>query len=102
MSELIPQREMNKVVSHLRPVTSATERTAREIAAIADARLAPHKKTFPGAHIVVSTVKPDAYASLVDKAALSIEFGHFLGNRALGLKRRYIPGLHLFLDWYGD
>lgn len=99
--ELIPERKMNHTVSHLRGVRKETLSTAREIGAIAEARLAPHRKTGQ-AHIEVSQGDVDAFASLVDPAALSIEFGHYLGSEELGAGRQFIRGLHLFIDWYHD
>jgi hypothetical protein len=98
---LIPQRKMNKVVSHLKPVNNAVRGVAQEISIIAEGRLAPHRKTG-AAHIEVSHGKVDSYVSLVDKAALSIEFGHYMGRESLGTTRTFVRGLHLFIDWYHD
>lgn len=98
---LISRKRMNHVVSHISGVKKAVLGTAREIGAIAQSRLAPHRKTG-AAHIEVSQADVDAFASLVDKNALSIEFGHFHGPRSRGLDRKYVEGLHLFIDWYHD
>jgi len=98
--ELLNDRQMNHTISHLEGVKRAVYGVANEIGGIASSRLAPHKKTFPGAHIVVSQGDVDAFASLVDEAALSIEFGHFLGPRTRGLDRQFVQGLGLFIDWY--
>ena len=101
MIDLISEEKMNKKISHLPGVRAAVFGVAKEIGQIAEARLAPHRKTG-AAHIEVSRVTVDSFASLVDEAALSIEFGHFLGREELGTGRRFIPGLHLFIDWYHD
>ena len=101
MIELIPQKQMNKKISHLPGVRKEVYNHAKEIGRIAEARLAPHRKTG-AAHIEVSRGTTDAFASLIDDAALSIEFGHYLGSEAHGLDRKFIRGLHLFIDWYHD
>lgn len=98
---LISDRKMNKIVSRLKPVNSEVRKVAKEIGQIAQGRLAPHTKTGR-ARIEVSHGKTDSLVSLVDAAALSIEFGHYLGREDLGLHRKFIPGLHLFIDWYSD
>lgn len=101
MIELLPRKQMNKKISHLPGVRGAVYEHAQEIGRIADGRLAPHRKTG-AAHIEVSRGTVDAFASLVDEAALSIEFGHYLGSQARGLDRQFVRGLHLFIDWYHD
>lgn len=101
MIELLPERAFNKKISHLPGVKSSVRGEAKIIGEIASARLAPHRKTG-AAHIDVSHGTVDAYVSLVDEAALSIEFGHYMGRQELGTKRRFIRGLHLFLEWYHD
>lgn len=101
MIDLLPEKQMNKKVSHLPGVRKSTYDHAKEIARIAEARLAPHRKTG-AAKIEVSRGTVDAFASLVDEAALSIEFGHYLGREELGTKRQFIRGLHLFIDWYHE
>lgn len=101
MYELLGERQMNKKISHLPGVKGAVYEHGKEIAMIAELRLAPHRKTG-AAHIEVSRGTVDTVVSLVDEAALSIEFGHYLGSRAHGLNRKFIRGLHLFIDWYHD
>jgi hypothetical protein len=98
---LISQRRMNKAVSSQRGVRRATRNVADDIADVARGRLAPHRKTGQ-AHIEVSQGKVDAFVSLVDPAALSIEFGHYLGSEELGTNRRFVRGLHLFMGYYHD
>lgn len=101
MIELLPQKQMNKKISHLPGVKGAVREEGKIIADIASARLAPHRKTG-AARIEMSHGITDTYVSLVDEAALSIEFGHFLGRQELGLRRHFIRGLHLFIEWYHD
>lgn len=101
MIDLISEKRMNKKISHLPGVRASVFSVAQEIGQIAEARLAPHRKTG-AAHIEVSRGTTDAFASLVDEAALSIEFGHYLGREELGTSRKFVPGLHLFIDWYHD
>lgn len=101
MIELLPEKKMNKTISHLPGVKASVRAEAKVIADIAAARLAPHRRTG-AAHIDVSHGTVDSYVSLVDEAALSIEFGHYMGSQALGLSRPFVRGLHLFLEWYHD
>jgi len=98
---LIGQKRMNYVVSHQKGVKRSTLKVAREIGGIAAGRLAGHR--YSGhARIEVTQGDTDAFASLVDPAALSIEFGHYLGSQELGTTRPFIRGLHLFMEWYHD
>ncbi len=98
---LIPEKKMNRTVSHLKGVRKAVRNEGEDIATIANARLAPHRRTG-AAHIEVEQSDVDTVVSLVDEAALSIEFGHYMGSSSLGTSRTFIPGLHLFIDWYHD
>lgn len=99
--ELLREEKMNETVANLQGVKGAVKRTANEMRVIVEARLAPHRKTGR-ARIEVSYGKTDAYVSLVDPAALSIEFGHYLGRKELGTRRHFVQGLHLFIDWYSE
>lgn len=101
MVVLIRQRQMNKTVSRLPGVRGSVRETAEEIGDIANSRLLPHRKTG-NAHIQVHSGRVDSYVSLVDEAALSIEFGHYLGHGSGGTQRRFVRGLHLFIDWYHE
>jgi hypothetical protein len=99
--QLLSDKVMNKKISHLPGVKASVRAEGKVIAGIASARLAPHRKTGQ-AHIEVSHGATDTYVSLVDPAALSIEFGHFLGSQSRGLDRRFVRGLHLFIEWYHE
>lgn len=99
--QLIRQKQMNKTISRLPGVKASVRAVADEIGVIANARLLPHRKTG-AAHIEVKSGRVDSWVSLVDEAALSIEFGHYLGREELGTGRKFIQGLHLFIDWYHE
>lgn len=101
MIDLLPEKEMNKKISHLPGVKKSVHGFGKEIGMIAEGRLAPHRKTGQ-ARIEVSQGEVDTIVSLVDPAALSIEFGHYLGRQELGTRRHFVRGLHLFIDWYHD
>lgn len=72
-----PARYVNKVVS--KAAAPAVRKKAEEIAAKAEARLGAHKDTG-ASHIEVKHGNVDSIVSLVDPAALSIEFGHTAAN----------------------
>lgn len=99
--ELLGDKEMNKKISHLPGVKRSVRAEGKVIADIAEARLARHRKTGQ-ARIEVSHGTTDTYVSLVDPAALSIEFGHYLGSQSRGLDRTFVRGLHLFIEWYHE
>lgn len=101
MIDLMNEKQLNKKISHLPGVRGAVYDVGREIGQIAEGRLAPHRKTG-AAHIQVSRGTVDTFVSLVDEAALSIEFGHYLGREELGTRRPFVRGLHLFIDWYHE
>lgn len=77
---LIGPKAMNYVVSGINEVKDAVDSEARKIGRRAEARLSSHRETG-NAHIDVNTRGKDALVSLVDRAALSIEFGHYVVNR---------------------
>lgn len=89
MATVIGQKSMNKIVSHLEGVGLAVHETAREIGGKAESRLATHRDTG-AAEIEVERGDVDSYVSLVDEAAVSIEFGH--KNAQTG---RYVHGLYI-------
>lgn len=101
MIELLNDKQMNKKISHLPGVRTAVYDQGKEIGTIAEGRLAPHRKTG-SAHIEVSRGSTDTIVSLVDRAALSIEFGHYVGSVEHGVARHFVRGLHLFIDWYSE
>lgn len=68
-------RHCNATVAHLPGVAAAVADAARPIAARARASLAEHRHTG-ASKIEVSHSRIDTLISLVDPAALSIEFGH--------------------------
>lgn len=67
--------DCNDIVAHLRGVKDAVGEEAGEIATRARRVLAQHHYTG-ASRIVVTTQDTDRIVWLVDRAALSIEFGH--------------------------
>lgn len=96
---LIPQKKMNKTISNLPGVKGAVRAKAGEIGVRAEMRLAGHRVTG-AAHIEVEHNFPGAYGhidsrvSLIDEAALSIEYGHhlFVNGQRTG---KHIAGLYI-------
>lgn len=68
-------RNTEAVIARLPEVRDAVRSAAREIASRAESALAAHHRTGR-ARIEVSYGRTDAVVSLVDEAALSIEYGH--------------------------
>lgn len=87
-------RAINKIVSHEVGVRDAVHQEAVSIAGRAERNLAPHHKTGR-AHIEVGQGKVDSFVSLVDPAAISIEFGHFMDNGEIEAEITYVPGLYV-------
>lgn len=80
------------IVAHMPHVRGAVRAEARAIAARARSLLAAHTKTGT-AEIEISYGTTDAFVSLVDKAALSIEYGHFVTSR--DGSTTYVEGLYI-------
>jgi hypothetical protein len=74
---LYPDKSMNTVVSHLKGVIGAVRSHADDIGDAASAKLESHRFYGDDTHaeIEVDTRDVDSIVSLVDPAALSIEFG---------------------------
>lgn len=87
MAEVYPGTE--RVIAHLDVVRAAVLDAAREIGARADTLLAAHHNTGD-ATIEVTRGDTDAFVSLVDDAALSIEYGHFTPDGVT-----YVSGLYV-------
>lgn len=78
---------MNHTISHLSGVMSAVHNKGRQIGSAASSNLAAHRNTG-AAEIEVRIEDTDVVVSLVDEAAVSIEFGHFTENG------EYVRGLY--------
>lgn len=91
---LIGDQAMNKVISHHLAVQFAIRQTTEEIAAKAEKNLAQHRDTG-AAKVETSYGDTDGFVSLVDEAADSIEFGHFVGNSNSEMGFTYVPGLYI-------
>jgi len=93
--DLIGRKAMNTVISHEEGVKAVVYQHAAEIYSKASAKLEMHREDYV-AYVDITRGEVDTTVGLNDQAALSIEFGHYLGSRSLGTTRRYIPGLDLF------
>jgi len=87
--DLIGQKAMNTVISHLDGVVASVSREAGTIGRVAQERLNEHREEGQ-AQIEVTHGDVDSFVSLVDPACLSIEFGHYTPN-----KKKYVPGLYI-------
>ncbi|MGH3760254.1 DUF5403 family protein [Actinophytocola sp.] len=90
-------RNVADIVAHLPGVRDAVGEAADEIAARARANLAQHRDSGD-ATIEVIRGRTDAHVSLVDEAALSIEYGHFTDNGETDAQVTYVPGLRILRD----
>jgi hypothetical protein len=90
-------RDINDVVAHLPGVRAAVRAAARGIGTRAEANLAQHRHDGD-AEIEVTYGSTDAHVSLVDEAALSIEFGHFTDDGEIDANVTYVPGLRILRD----
>ncbi|SRR6266498_3687056 len=91
------RRDADEIVARLPGVRAAVRAAAREIGARARANLAQHRHSGD-AEIEVTYGRADAHVSLVDEAALSIEYGHFTDNGELDAEVTYVPGLRVLRD----
>lgn len=89
MARRYSKRAINDIVAHLGGVIDAVHHRGTLIAATADMLLEMHRDTGD-ASIDIERHKVDTLVSLVDEAALSIEFGHF--HNFTG---RYVHGLYI-------
>jgi hypothetical protein len=87
-------KTINKIVSHLPGVKAAVADAALEIGVKAEANLALHRDTG-AASIEVEQGRVDSYVYLVDDAAMSIEFGHWVGGKYKTDKPRHVEGLYI-------
>ena len=90
-------RNVNAIVAHLPSVRAAVRAAAREIGARAEGNLAQHRHSGD-AEIEVTYGRTDGHVSLVDEAAMSIEFGHFTDNGETDATVTYVPGLRILRD----
>lgn len=93
--KLIGEKAMNRVVSHLEGVHHAVGDAARRVEVQAERRLAMHHDTG-AAHITRTEGDVDWFVNLVDEAALSIEFGHWVEGKYKDEDHpQYVPGLYI-------
>lgn len=87
-------REVDAAIAHMPGVVAAVHAEAVKIAERAKADLASHRDTG-AAHIVVDREDIDTLVSLVDEAAISIEYGREAGTDRSGRKQGAMQGLHI-------
>lgn len=81
-------------VAHLPGVRQAVKTAAETIAATAKADLASHRSKGH-AEIEIEHRDTDSTVSLVDEAAVSIEYGHFVDNGEIEAQVVYAKGLYI-------
>ena len=86
---LKPSKTFNRIVA--KQSVPGIRAEADRIKDRAEARLAEHHRTGKSS-ISVEHGRIDSFVSLNDKAAASIEFGHFGGYKG---KRKFVPGLYV-------
>lgn len=94
MVRLIGDKAMNRIISRHQAVQWKITEITEEIAAKAEGLLAAHRDTGD-ARIETSYGEVDGFVSLVDEAADSIEFGHFVDNGEIEAEVTYVPGLRI-------
>lgn len=92
--EVMREDRLNKRISHMPGVKLRVRAQGEVIYAQASAKLAVHRQEYQ-ARLTISTGQTDTVITLIDPAALSIEFGHFAGPRGQA-GRTWVPGLNLF------
>jgi hypothetical protein len=100
---VINKHDLSKILSKDAKVQKAVKSQAQKIYRRASSYLALHRDTG-AASIELSRIRNEKYGhidwfvSLVDEAALSIEFGHYLITDSGKLKR--VPGLYILTQAY--
>lgn len=87
----VVDRNIANIVAHMPGVRDAVRDTAEDVAGRARATLAQHRHSGD-ASIEVTRGRTDAHVTLVDDAALSIEYGHFTPDGTP------VPGLRVLRD----
>ncbi|WP_458682287.1 DUF5403 family protein [Prescottella equi] len=94
---LYSPKAVHRKVAHLEGVKAAVRAQAEKTGAKAEARLAAHRHSG-NAKVEVTSGKVDSFVSLVDPAALSIEFGHFytwFDEQSETERGKWVEGLHI-------
>jgi hypothetical protein len=94
MVQLIGQKAMNHVVSHLGEVKDEVADVADMRAGQSKALLAGHRDTG-AAEITVTHGDVDSFVNLDDPAALSIEFGHWVKGKYERDTPQFVPGIYV-------
>ncbi|MGW1740033.1 DUF5403 family protein [Nocardia sp. NPDC001965] len=98
--KLIGDKAMNRVVSHHSKVQAAITEETEEATRRGEARLAAHRETG-NAEVNSSYGETDGYVNLDDQAAMSIEFGHFVGGKYETDEPKFVPGLYIISEATG-
>jgi hypothetical protein len=100
VATLRSDRTINKIVSQQPEVKEAVSEAALKIAVKAERKLQLHRDTG-AARIEVEFGRTDAYVFLVDEAAVSIEFGHWVKGKFETSEPKYVPGLYVISEAAG-
>ncbi|QDH92971.1 hypothetical protein SEA_STEPHIG9_17 [Mycobacterium phage Stephig9] len=93
--KLYGRRYINTVVDHLPGVHAAVGEAAKDAYKRSKARLAMHTDTG-NAKVTLTEGDVDWFVNLDDKAAVSIEFGHWVkGKYEDPAKPKYVQGLYI-------
>lgn len=85
--------DLDSIVARMKPVRAVVRLEAAEVGTRADGLFAEHNR--PGGHeIKVAHGRVDSEVVMTGPAPLSVEYGHFMGDRRLGV-RRFVEGLHI-------
>ena len=87
-------RGVNAYIAHLEGVVGAVYAEGGNIKSKAEADLASHRDTG-AAHIEIERDDIDTLVSLVDEAAISIEYGREAGTDRTGRPKGAMQGLHI-------
>lgn len=98
--KIYPPKVVNTIVSHRPGVKAEIAKEAQIAKARAEARLAQHRDTG-AAQVVVTRDHIDYLVELVDKAAVSIEFGHFVKGKYETDEPKFVPGLYIISEATG-
>lgn len=88
------EKMMNQIISHLDGVSDEVHDVAKQRAAQSRALLAGHRDTG-NAEITVTRGDVDSFVNLVDPAALSIEFGHWVKGKYERDTPKFVPGIYV-------
>lgn len=96
--QLISDEAMRSLIAHMPGVVAAVHKAAVKNSNGAKRRLAAHRETG-AAQVTVTQGDVDSFVNLDDPAALSIQFGHFVGGMYFDWEKpKYVPGLYILRE----